>query len=174
LRRVRSWLGVTAALMVLAAGCSREPDSKDGAANMREGRSAVAAQVRAAAKALTVGDTRAVDVKGGFRECSGGGLGASRVRYTAGGFVDGGQGSTADRVSAALGLLERAGWRVTDKGSTVRGGAYGRLRRDGVQLAVDEDQLEGSDRVVFGAATPCFDVTDEQANDLPGKERIAP
>jgi hypothetical protein len=111
-------------VIVLVAGCSREPDVKD----------------------------------------------ADR----AGGFVEGGAGTTADRVSAVLGLLEKAGWTVTNKGSSDPGGAYGRLTRDGLELSVDEDQLQGSDRIVFGAATRCLDVTDEQYTALPDDEQIVP
>jgi hypothetical protein len=73
-----------------------------------------------------------------------------------------------------LGLLEKAGWTVTNKGSSDPGGAYGRLTRDGLELSVDEDQLQGSDRIVFGAATRCLDVTDEQYTDLPDDGQIVP
>jgi hypothetical protein len=166
--------GMAVALVILVAGCSREPDSKDGAANMREGRSVVVTQVRAAAKALTVGDTRAVDVKGGFEGCGGGGISALRVRYVAGGSIEGGAGTASDRVRAAMVLLRKAGWRITDNGPSDASGAYGQLIRDGVKLTVDEDELEGSDGIGFGAATLCFDVTHKQYDNLPGKEQIAP
>jgi hypothetical protein len=54
------------------------------------------------------------------------------------------------------------------------GDAYGRLSRDGVELSVDRDPLEGSEEFGVDVAGPCFKVTDEQYSDLPDDEQIVP
>lgn len=53
---VRARAGVAVALIMLIAGCSREPDAKGAQADMGESRAAVQTEVKAAARVLATGD----------------------------------------------------------------------------------------------------------------------
>jgi hypothetical protein len=162
------------ALVILVAGCSREPNAKDAQADMDESRSAVQAEVKAAARVLAAGDWQVSGVGGGFRRCGAGGLAAAAVEYSAGGDVKGGVGTQAERIRAATQMLEDAGWKVVVQGDAARAGEYSRLTRRGLELAIDRDQLQGSQDFGFGVSGDCVEVTDEQANDLPDNEPIVP
>jgi hypothetical protein len=170
----RSQIGVVIAVVVLAAGRSREPDEKGAAADADRARAAVVSQLKDAAAALVRGDVAMGGLSGGFSGCGGGELSARQARYTAGGDVTGGAGTVSDRIVLAIRVLEAAGWRVTSEGTTPQGDAYGRLSRDGVELSVDRDPLEGSEEFGVDVAGPCFKVTDEQYSDLPDDEQIVP
>jgi hypothetical protein len=170
----RACTGVAVASMVLIAGCSREPDSKDAQADMDESRSAVRAEVKGAARVLAAGGWRIVSMGGRFSSCGGGGLAASAVRYSAGGTVTGGAGTMDQRIRSVGRLLSDAGWKVREVSSTGEGGRYSRLTRDGLALAIDPDSLQGSQDFGFGVSGECVEVTDKQHENLPGKEQIAP
>jgi hypothetical protein len=170
---VRARAGVALALVVLTVGCSREPNAKDAQADLDESRSAVQAEVKAAARVLAGGDWQVSGVGGGFRRCGGGGLAAAAVEYSAGGDVKGGAGTQAERIRTASKMLEDAGWKLVVQGHGARAGEYSRLTRHGFELSIDRDQLQGSQDFGFGVSGECVEATD-QANNLPGREKLAP
>jgi hypothetical protein len=165
--------GVAVALVVLAAGCSRDPDAKDAQADLDESRSAVQAEVKDAARVLEYAGFRLEALTGGFETCNSVGLGTATARYGAGGTVQGGGGTRNERIVAATDALSSAGWKARKSG-TYLGEAYTRLSRGGLELSLDADQLRGSDAFVVGASSECVQVTDEQANNLPDDEQIVP
>lgn len=167
-------ISVAIVLIVVAAGCSREPDAKDSAVDADKIRSAVTVQVKDAAAALRGGDVTVGVVDGRFVGCGGGGLSTLQARYSAGADVSGGAGTVSERIVSAIRTLESAGWNIKDEGVTAQGFAYGRLSRGGLELSIDRDQLEGSQDFGFGVDGPCFDVTEEQFAELPSDELIAP
>lgn len=171
---VRARAGVAVALIMLVAGCSREPDADGARADMDESRAAVQTEVKAAARVLAAGDWQVSGVGGGFRRCGGGGLAAAAVEYSAGGDVKGGAGTQAERIRAATKMLEDAGWKLVVQGNAAKAGEYSRLTRRGLELAIDRDQLQGSQDFGFGVSGECVEVTDEQADDLPENEQIVP
>jgi hypothetical protein len=170
----RARTGVAVALIMLIAGCSREPDAKDAQADLDESRSAVQAEVKDAARVLAAGDWRISGLGGSILVCGSGGLGAASIMYSAGGDVKGGAGTQAERIRTASKMLEDAGWKLVVQGHGARGGEYSRLRRHGFELSIDRDQLQGSQDFGFGVSGECVEVTDQQANNLPGREKLAP
>jgi hypothetical protein len=174
-REVGSSTLVVIAVVVLVAGCSRAPDAKDAQADLDESRSSVNVEVRDAARVLSGGDWRVSGLGGSFSTCSGtAGMGSASVIYSAGGDVKGGAGTQAERIRAASQMLEDAGWKLVDQGETRAAGEYSRLTRHGFELAIDRDQLEGSQDFGFGANGDCIGVTDQQYSDLPDDGQIVP
>lgn len=161
-------------VIVLAAGCSREPDAKDAQADVDKSRSGVREEVKNAAQALTAGGWQVSGLSGSFVTCGSGGLGAATIMYSAGGTVRGGDGTRSERIVAATKTLEAAGWKVRKDGTSSGGEAYSRLTRDGMEVAIDPDQLIGSQDFGFGVNGECVQVTDEQANYPPEDEPISP
>lgn len=167
-------MGVAIAVVVLAAGCSREPDAKDAQADVDKTRSAVRAEVKDAAQVLEEGDWKISGLSGSFLTCGSAGLGAATIMYSAGGTVKGGDGTRTERIVAATKTLEAAGWKVRKDGISSGGEAYSRLTRDGMEVAIDPVQLIGSQDFGFDVNGECVQVTDEQANYPPEDEPISP
>jgi hypothetical protein len=171
---MRAWFGVVLVLTVLIAGCSREPDSKDAQADVGKSRAAVRAEVKNAAQVLTAAGWQISSLGGNFLTCGSGGLGAASLKYSAGGTVTGGEGTLDQRIRAVGRVLMDAGWKFREVSQTGEGGRYSRLIRDGLALAIDRDQLEGSQDFGFGVTGECVEVTDEQANQPRDSDPIVP